>query len=255
MRALITNDDGIASPGLHALARGALAAGFDVTVAAPHVDSTGVGASVFAVAEGRRVKVHPQVLPGLEQVPAFSVEAHPAFIVHAAGDGWFDPRPDIVLSGINVGANVGHAVIHSGTVGAVLTGALKGWSGLATSLDCGLRGRDGAHWESVVDLLPEVLEVLLARPRGTVLSLNVPDRPAAEIGPLREAELAHFGSVQVRVEHESGVDGAPGTLLTTISEPHEIPAEGTDVALLARGHPTLSELRSISSIPGLLDGR
>jgi 5'-nucleotidase len=106
-----------------------------------------------------------------------------------------------------------------------------------------------------VELLPEVLEVLLARPRGTVLSLNVPDRPSAEIGPLREAELADFGAVQVRVEHESGVDGAPGTLRTTLSEPDEVAPEGTDVALLAQGHPTLSELRSISSVPGLLSGR
>jgi 5'/3'-nucleotidase SurE len=63
------------------------------------------------------------------------VEGHPAYIVHAAGRGWLDPAPDVVLSGINVGANVGHAVLHSGTVGAALTAARHGWRGLAVSLE------------------------------------------------------------------------------------------------------------------------
>ncbi|GAA1839393.1 5'/3'-nucleotidase SurE [Pseudonocardia ailaonensis] len=250
MRALITNDDGIGSPGLWALARGALDAGFEVTVAAPHVDSTGVGASVFAVAESGAVKVHPQVRPELD-VPAYAVEGHPAFIVHAAVEGWFDPPPEIVLSGTNIGANVGHVVLHSGTVGAALTAALHGLPALATSLDCGLRGRDGAHWDSVRAMLPEVFEVLLASPRGTALSLNVPDLPAAELKPLREAELADFGAVQVRVAHTAGPEGSPGTLRTTISDPDERPAEGTDIALLAQGHPTLTALRTISAVPGL----
>jgi hypothetical protein len=162
--ALITNDDGIDSPGLVTLARGALEAGYEVIVAAPHGDSTGVGASVYAVAEQGRVRVHTQQLPGLD-VPAFSVEAHPAFIVHSAGEGWFDTAPDLVLSGINIGANVGRAVIHSGTVGAALTGALHGWSALAASLDCGLAGAATAHWDTVLAVLPETLAVLRERAR------------------------------------------------------------------------------------------
>ena len=251
MLALITNDDGIDSPGLVTLARGALEAGYEVIVAAPHGDSTGVGASVYAVAEQGRVRVHTQQLPGLD-VPAFSVEAHPAFIVHSAGEGWFDTEPDLVLSGINIGANVGRAVIHSGTVGAALTGALHGWSALAASLDCGLAGAATAHWDTVLAVLPETLAVLRDRPAGTVLSLNVPNVPATDLRPLREATLATFGSVHVRVALTEGVDGEPGTLKASMSEPDGTAAPDSDVALLAAGHATLTELRSISAVPGLL---
>jgi hypothetical protein len=118
-RALITNDDGIDSPGLWALAVAARDAGLEVVVATPHRDSSGVGTSVLSVQDDGRTEVHARELPGLSGVEAWAVQGHPAYIVHVAGRGWLDPAPDVVLSGINVGANVGHAVLHSGTVGAV----------------------------------------------------------------------------------------------------------------------------------------
>lgn len=251
LRALITNDDGIDSPGLVALATGARDAGFDVVVAAPHVDASGVGGSVLAVREGEGVRLHRRELPGLADVPAFAVEGHPAYIVHTAGRGWLDPEPDVVLSGINLGANLGHAVLHSGTIGAALAASLHGWRGLAVSLGTPLVAPERPHWESAVALLPEVLDVLLAGPDGTVLSLNVPDLPAGELRELREARLAHWGSVRVRVDHVSGPDG-------DLLQAHEAelagdPEPGTDTALLAAGHPTLTELQSVSDRPGLLD--
>jgi 5'-nucleotidase len=251
LRALITNDDGIDSAGLWALAAGARDAGFEVIVAAPHADASGVGGSVLAVREGNRVRLHGRELPDLPGVPAFAVEAHPSFIVHAAGRGWLDPAPDVVLSGINLGANVGRAVLHSGTVGAALTAALHGWRGLAVSLDTAWTPPERPHWESVLHVLPEVLDVLLAGPEGTVLSLNVPDRPVAEMGELREARLAMFGAVQIRVDQRTGDDGEG--LHATFGELSTPPVPGTDTALLAAGHPTLTELRSISDRPGLLD--
>jgi 5'-nucleotidase len=254
-RVLITNDDGIDSPGLWTLARGARDAGFDVVVAAPHTNASGVGASILSVSDGQRTAIHPRALPALDGIPAFAVEGHPAFIVHAAGRGLLNPLPDLVLSGINLGANVGHAVIHSGTVGAVLTGALHGWSGLAVSLDTGLDEPEEPHWETVLPLLPEVLAMLTSMPARTLLSLNVPDRPADELGPLREATLSSFGAVQVRVDHTPGDDDGPGSLLTTISEPNGAHDPDSDIALLAQGHPTLTELTLVNAKPGLLSGR
>jgi 5'-nucleotidase len=252
LRALITNDDGIDSPGLVALATGARDAGFDVLVAAPHVDASGVGGSVLAVRDGKRVRVHRRELPDLPDVPAFAVEGHPAFIVHSAGRGWLDPEPDVVLSGINIGANLGHSVLHSGTVGAALAASLHRWRGLAVSLGTPLIEPERPHWESALKLLPEVLDVLLAAPDGTVLSLNVPDVPVGDLLELREARLAKFGSVRVRVDH---IGGGDVDLLHT----HEAELAGelepdTDTALLAAGHPTLTELRSVSDRPGLLTG-
>lgn len=251
LRALITNDDGIDSPGLWALAAATRDAGFDVVVAAPHTDSSGVGASVISVRDSGGVRVHPRELPGLGDVPAYAVEGHPAFIVHAAGRGWIDPAPDVVVSGINLGANVGRSVIHSGTVGAALTASLHGWSALAVSLDCGLRPEHEPHWDAATALLPEVLDLLLGEDRGAVFSLNAPDLDPGALGPLREARLSTFGQVQVQVVHREGEPH--GTLHSSVTAAREELEPGSDVALLADGYPTLTRLRSVAEVPGVLD--
>jgi 5'-nucleotidase len=251
LRALITNDDGIDSPGLWTLAEGARDAGFDVVVAAPHRDASGVGASVLSVREGGHTRLHRRENAALPGIPAYAVEGHPAFIVHAAGRGWLDPAPDVVLSGINLGSNVGRAVLHSGTVGAALTASLYGWRALAVSLDCGWDPPEELHWETVLHVLPGVLDLLLAEPEATVLSLNVPDRPAAEIGELREARLASFGAVQIQTMQRSDEDG--DALHASVVELSTPPEPGTDIALLLEGHPTLTALQSVAEQPGVLD--
>ncbi|HKQ40843.1 MAG TPA: 5'/3'-nucleotidase SurE, partial [Pseudonocardia sp.] len=94
LRALITNDDGIDSPGVHALAAIALDAGFEVVVAAPHEDASGVSASVKPVRDpDGGVRLHRREIPSLPGVEAYAVEGPPAFIVHASGRGWLDPQP------------------------------------------------------------------------------------------------------------------------------------------------------------------
>ncbi|GEL26435.1 5'/3'-nucleotidase SurE [Pseudonocardia sulfidoxydans NBRC 16205] len=250
LRALITNDDGIDSPGLWALAAAVRDAGLEVVVAAPHVDSSGVAASVLSVRDDDGVRVHPRTVPGLDDVPAFAVEGHPAYIVYAAGRGWLDPAPDVVVSGINLGANVGRSVLHSGTVGAALTASLQGWYGLAVSLDTGWVPPEAPHWEAATALVPQVLDLLLARDPGTVLSLNTPDVDAGALRELREAELAEFGNAQVVVEHREG--DAHGTLVSSLRDMTEEPAADSDIALLAAGHPTLTELRPVTGVPGVL---
>lgn len=252
--ALITNDDGIDSPGLHALARGARDAGYDVVVTAPASDASGAGGSVRAVVSDGHTEIAEHAIAELDGIPAYSVAGAPAYIVHAAGQGWFTREPDVVLSGINVGANTGAQVLHSGTVGAVLTGALHGWSGIALSLACGLSAPVRPHWETVTGLLPELLDRLRSRPAGTPWTVNVPDVPADRLPPLREAALCATGAVRVRVVHrapERGPDGVrPGGLRTVVSEDHTESEPGTDVALLAAGHPTVTELSPIGSRPG-----
>jgi 5'-nucleotidase len=250
LRALITNDDGIDSPGLWTLAAAGRAAGLDVVVAAPHTDASGTGASVWSVREDGRTRLHPREHAEMADVPAFAVEGHPAYIVHAAGRGWLDPTPDLVLSGVNFGANTGHSVLHSGTVGATLAASLHGWRGLAVSLDTGPRIPEVLHWESVRHVLPGVIDLLLGSEDGTVLSLNVPNLPPQELGELREARLAAFGSVQIRVDQRSGDDGH--TLQATYVEMTGPAEPGTDIALLAEGHPTLTRLTSVAELPGVL---
>lgn len=244
-RALVTNDDGIDSPGLHALVTAAQKAGLDVIVAAPAEQASGASAALSAVRRDGRTIVEPRELPGLDDVEAWAVHAQPGHIVAAALNGWFDPRPDLVLSGINHGANVGRAILHSGTVGAALTAKISDTRALAVSLDVALHPTGERHWETAAGLLAPVLELLLDTPDGTVLSLNVPDRPAAEVGPIRHARLARGGAVQTRVEEVRG----GGVRLAEV-EVSDKPEQDTDSALLDAGHPTLTALRSVEADDG-----
>lgn len=248
--ALITNDDGIDSAGLHALAAMAQDAGFDVVLAAPHVDASGTGTSMKAVRGPDGVALRRQEIPALPGVTAYAVEAHPAFIVHAAARGWLEPLPDLVLSGINYGANTGGLIQHSGTVGAVLAGALHGWSGLAVSLDSGPVRPEHPHWDAVAQVFPEAVELLRAAEPGTVLSLNVPDVPAAELGELREARLAKLGMSAINVHQPD--EAGEAVLRATAKDEDEPPAPDSDVALLRAGHPTLTRLTPVGDRPGVL---
>ncbi|MDN5917146.1 MAG: 5'/3'-nucleotidase SurE [Pseudonocardia sp.] len=252
--ALITNDDGISSPGLHALARGAVDAGYEVVVTAPSIDASGTGGSVRSVVEDGHVLVEEHDLPELDGVPAYAVAGHPAFIVNAAGRGWLDREPDVVLSGINYGANTGRQILHSGTVGAVLAGAHHGWSGLAISLNCGLKIPADPCWDAVLGLLPDLLARLRTRPPGTAWTVNVPDRPFAELPELREATLAGSGAVQVRMTHRTPDGSRPGGLHTLVTETWEHGEPGSDVALLAAGHPIVTEISQLGSLPGAVLG-
>ncbi|MBU8807389.1 5'/3'-nucleotidase SurE [Mycolicibacterium goodii] len=246
-RALVTNDDGIDSPGLHELALAARDYGLDVIVAAPAEQASGASAALSAVRHEGRTIVERRDVAGLDGIETWAVHAQPGHIVAAALNGWFTPRPDLVLSGINHGANVGRAVLHSGTVGAALTAKISDTRALAVSLDVALRPTGVRHWKSAAGLLAPVLELLFEAPEPTVLSLNVPDVPPDELKPIRHARLARGGAVQTRVDDVS--DGGVRLAEVEISEEFE---PGTDSALLAAGHPTLTELRSIEAHDGEL---
>lgn len=244
-RALVTNDDGIDSPGLHALVIAAHRAGLEVIVAAPVEQASGASAALSVVRRDGRTVVERRDLPGLDGVEAWAVHAQPGHIVAAALNGWFDPRPDLVLSGINHGANVGRAVLHSGTVGAALTAKISDTRALAVSLDVALHPTGTRHWDTAAAVVVPVLELLFDAPHGTVLSLNVPDRPAAELRRMRHARLARGGAVQTRVEEVRG----GGVRLAEVEVP-DVPESDTDSALLDAGHPTLTELRSVEADDG-----
>jgi 5'-nucleotidase len=237
---LITNDDGIESPGLHALAEAALAAGHRVVVAAPAEQASGAGTAITTTQRDGRVAISRRELPGLADVPVFAVAAQPAFIAFAAANGWFPEPPSLVLSGINAGANLGVAVMHSGTVGAALTAGRFGVRALAVSLDCDFTEPGERRWDAATALLPPVLGALTDAPAGTVLTLNVPNADPAGLGPPRPATLAERGLIATRVD-DPRHDSVRVRLVR-----REGPIEpGSDAALLAAGHPTLTALRSV----------
>jgi 5'-nucleotidase len=244
MRALVTNDDGIDSTGLRTLAQVASEAGLDVIVAAPDTEYSGSSASLTALEEGGKLLMHEKSLPGLDDVRAFAVEATPGFIAFAAAYGAFGPVPDLVLSGVNHGPNTGHAVLHSGTVGAALTARTHGASALAVSCVA----PDPLHWETATEMATRALDWLVenAGENPMTLSVNVPDRPLADVRGLRTARLASFGAVQADV-------GETGEGYVTMTF-HEVDADlepGTDAALLAEGWATVTSLAAPCEADGV----
>lgn len=249
MRALITNDDGIGSAGLRVLARAAVAAGLDVTVAAPDSERSGSAAALSALEPGGRLLVTEQPLDGLDGVRAFAVQASPALIAFVAPSGAFGSVPDIVLSGINHGPNAGQAVLHSGTVGAALTAASLGIPALAISL----ASPAPAHWDAAGAAAARALDWFV--PRATepvVANVNLPDRPAAELRGFRAARLAAFGSVQARVLAQAAADGS-GSVSLTFARPGTDPGPDTDLALLREGWATVTVLRGLCESDDALD--
>ncbi len=236
---LITNDDGIDAEGLRWLARAALDLGLKVMVAAPAVESSGSSAAIIAAERGGRIPVDDRDLAGLDGVPAYAVAAPPALITLIATRGAFGDKPDIVLSGINRGANTGRAVLHSGTVGAALTGAANGRSSMAVSIDVGLSPKGKPHWQTAARFAADVLPALLEAAPPVVFNLNVPDAALDEVRGLRRGTLASFGAVQTNVEIGEGFVRMALADLESKLEP------GTDAALLAAGYASITALSPI----------
>jgi 5'-nucleotidase len=245
LHCLVTNDDGIASPGIAALARVALDADLDVVVAAPLRDTSGASASITAVEEDGRFVVEPRPLPGLEGCDTYGVGGLPAFIALTGCRGAFGPIPDVVLSGINHGPNTGFAVLHSGTVGAALTASTHGARAMAVSLHSGAHIRvpehaGTPHWETAAEVARRILPWLLEAPPRTVLNVNVPNVALEEVRGLRTARLAAFGAVQFNV-----VEKGEGYAKIGLSEMDAELEPGTDAALVAAGWATVTALRAV----------
>lgn len=245
--ALVTNDDGIDSPGLLALAGAAVESGLDIVVAAPVEEASGSSASITATeadavtAAGGKgsIRVRRRTLPGV-QGPAFAVNAAPALIVLLAVHRAFgDTVPDLVLSGVNSGANVGRAILHSGTVGAALTGGLNGARGLAVSLATDDEAEE-THWSTAASVAAGIIPGVLEGPVGTVLNLNVPNVARAGGLEVVHARLAPFGIV-----HSTMVEAGRNHVHLELAEPQESHGPDTDAALLAAGSITVTGITGI----------
>jgi 5'-nucleotidase len=188
VRILVTNDDGIEAPGLHHLARAMTAHG-DVVVVAPDREFSGAGAAIGAIWE-----FTPHVTRhDIDGVPeAWAVNGPPALCVMYARLGAFGAGFDLVVSGINPGANVGRSVYHSGTIGACLSGRNGGWSGVAVSQASSGWGVEGQafhdaiarqKWHVAADVASAFVGGLLVDPphEPVVVNINVPDVELDEI--------------------------------------------------------------------------
>jgi 5'-nucleotidase len=261
VRILVTNDDGVHAPGLAALTRALARWSADgtpddpreVVVVAPLANHSGASSAVGTVYERQALSYRRVTIAGAEDIPTYGVDAPPALAVLVASLGGFGPRADIVASGINLGVNVGRSVLHSGTVGATLTGAQLGLRGLAVSIRS---GSPPEPWETAADIAVAILPVLCAAAPRTVLNLNVPSLPMDQLRGVRRARISNSGIVKsARVTDIDG--GGParggdpdegevrlvlGTAVPSLGQidPTEDPAD--DAALIAAGFASLTPL-------------
>lgn len=239
-RVLVTNDDGVESAGLAPLVRAVAATGVDVVVAAPQDDRSGTGAAIGRLHVDRTIDVRPASLPGVVGVPVHAVDGPPALCVIAGHLGAFGQPFDVVVSGVNPGPNTGGAVLHSGTVGAALTAANFGFSGLAVSMATG----KPMHWDSAATLAGAALVWLATQPARTVLNLNVPNLPLDEVRGVRWGELAVFGSVRTALVESQG-----GKLQMEFVGRRDEHPEHTDAGLVDRGYASLTLLSGLLALP------
>lgn len=179
MKILISNDDGFFAPGLKALADAMSEIG-DVTVVAPNKDYSGASNSLT---------LDRPLVVNQHEKNIYSVNGTPADCVHLAVTGLLSEAPDIVVSGINNGANMGEDTIYSGTVAAAMEGFMLGIPALAISL----ASKHGAHFDTAASVAADIVTKLKTGKfdKKYLLNINVPD---VDIGELRGVHITRLGA-------------------------------------------------------------
>ena len=228
MRILLSNDDGYFAPGIERLAA-ALAPHAEITVVAPERDRSGASNSL-TLDRPLTVRRAPN---GFR-----FVNGTPTDCVHLAVTGLLDVLPDMVISGINLGANMGDDTIYSGTVAAATEGYLLGIPSIAISL----ASKIAAHFETAAEVALELLERHRRRPfGGWLLNVNVPDVPRADIRGYRVTRLGrrHKAEDTIKTTSPRGETvywvGAAGAAADA--------GEGTDFHAVEQGYVSVTPLQ------------
>lgn len=226
MNILITNDDGIYSPGISALAKFASDFG-NVTVVAPDVEQSSMG---HAVTHSRPLSYRksPVQFGGLE---AFRVNGTPADCV-ALGTHLY-AKTDVVLSGINMGPNLGNSMWHSGTLAAAKQAVLLGIRGIAFSTPV---GKTEPEWNKLETYVKQCLEVLLKTEGLGLYNVNMPPEPTG-IRWTRQSVRLYDGTII------PGVDPMGRKHYWFTVTPLEPAEEGTDRWAVENGYVSITPLR------------
>lgn len=254
MRILLTNDDGIDSIGLHVLARAMRRFG-DVVIVAPDREFSGASAALGALH-----LIQPEVqrahVDGIDD--AWAVTGPPALCVMFARLGAFGEPFDLIVSGINPGANVGRSVYHSGTVGAALTARNGKMSGIAVSqavTGFGVEGQAwdemliGQKWDTAADVAAAFVEGFIAdQPSDpVVVNINVPNVDVADLKGWRFGAVGHEPPRRMSTATLEPKEGYEGRFAVKMSwgEPVALP-EDTDGGLVETGWVSVSYLSSFA---------
>lgn len=255
MRILLTNDDGIDSVGLHVLARAMRPFG-EVVIIAPDKEYSGAGAALGAL-HLMKPEVQKAHVEGIDE--SWAVSGPPALCVMFARLGAFGRPFDLVVSGINPGANVGRSVYHSGTIGACLSGRNGGLSGVAVSqavTGFGIEGQGwdemliGQKWHSAAEVAASFVEGLVADmpAEPVVVNINVPNVEVADILGWRHAAVGvepPRRMSQATLEPKEGHDNAFHVRMEW-GEAVDLPAH-TDGAIVESGFVSVSYLTRLEA--------
>jgi len=247
MRILLSNDDGYFAPGLERLAS-ELTPYAKITVVAPERDRSGASNSLTL---DRPLTVRRAANGFL------FVNGTPTDCVHLAVTGLLEELPDMVISGINLGANMGDDTIYSGTVAAATEGYLLGIPSIAVSL----ASKEGRHFDTAARIVVQLLERQRAHPSGRwLLNVNVPDAPESSIRGLCVTRLGkrHKAEPVIKTQTPRGETcywvGAAGAAADA--------GEGTDFHAIDQGFVSLTPLQmdlthhsEMASVGAWLDAR
>ena len=238
MKILVTNDDGIDSPGIRALAEAMSRVG-EVLVVAPDREQSGVG-----TARSLHNGIAAERTSAIEGARAYAVSGTPSDCVLLGLGPLAEGEIDLVVSGINTGANVGIGVLGSGTAMATRTA----WDRRIPSIAMSLSRRGPHDRKELLFHLAATVSELLARgmadgemPPGIALNVNVPSVPRREFRGIAVTRLSPIGYWSVRVEQDG--DGLYYNKLSAIPADHPDIVEGTDVWALNRGLISITPLR------------
>lgn len=226
MRILITNDDGIYSPGIAALARIASRFG-EVRIVAPDVEQSSMG---HAVTHSRPLSYKPSPI-SFGGIAAYRVNGTPADCVALGTHLW--SKTDVVLSGINLGPNLGNGMWHSGTLAAAKQAVLLGIKGIALSTPVGKTEPD---FDVIAPYVSQVLEELLAKPGLSLFNVNFPPHPT-DIRWTRQSVRLYDGKI---VPGTDPMNRKHYWFTVTPLEPAEI---GTDRWAVENGFVSITPLR------------
>ncbi|MCK5918038.1 MAG: 5'/3'-nucleotidase SurE [Cocleimonas sp.] len=229
MNILLSNDDGFIAPGLKALHQ-RLIQQFEVMVVAPDRDRSGASNSLTLASPLRLTQ---------QDKNYFSVNGTPTDCVHLALTGLYDNPPDLVISGINAGANMGDDVIYSGTVAAAMEGRNLGLPAIAVSI----ASFQPQHFATAVEAIVVLLRQLSGfnEKSDTILNINVPDIPWNEIKGFQATRLGkrHKAEPVVKSKDPRGNViywvGAPGK--------EQDAGEGTDFHAVDQGYISVTPLQ------------
>lgn len=234
MNILITNDDGINAQGIAVLARAAAQFG-QVTVVAP---ARQCSAMSHRITLGRPLRLETAAFP-VENVTAYSLEGTPADCVKAAVDAILPERPDVVLSGINHGYNVGFDVAYSGTVGAAMEALMNGIPAIALSQN------DVGSFAIAEQYLPGVLSELLGTAPSCreIWNVNFPTESCR--GILRGRSVAADGYYSGRLRRADTEQGTQLQYPPQLDVDNSIPRgrEDSDLNAVIRGYISIGPVR------------